>query len=222
MIFKEVSENSFIIYFSDEIELEVSNKIKSLFLEISKFDEIVDLVFSYTSLLVTFDILKTEYLALKEKIKTKQNTLANKSFETKLIKIPVYYGKEHGFDLEQVSKSLKLDIEELIHLHTETIYDVYSLGFLPGFAYLGQVNKKLYTNRLQTPRKKVPKGSVAIANLQTAIYPKDSPGGWNIIGKTPLKLFDKTLENYSLLSINHRVKFQAISKDEFLSLGGKL
>ncbi|MBD3831176.1 MAG: carboxyltransferase domain-containing protein, partial [Arcobacter sp.] len=146
----------------------------------------------------------------------------DENFEEKIVEIDVYYGTEVGFDLEYLSSKTTLSIEEIIKIHSNKLYDVYAIGFLPGFAYLAKVDEKIAFPRLSTPRKIVPKGSVAIADFQTAIYPQQSPGGWNIIGKTTFELFDKKLENLSPLNVGDKVKFNPISKEEFLVQGGVL
>lgn len=119
-----------------------------------------------------------------------------------------------------MSIKTKLSVEEIIKIHSQKLYDVYAIGFLPGFAYLGSVDNRIALPRLATPRKQIPKGSVAIANTQTAVYPEQSPGGWNIIGRTTMELFDKNLEQLSPLSVGNKVKFNPISKEDFLNQGG--
>ena len=121
-----------------------------------------------------------------------------------------------------MSLKTNLSIEEIIEIHSSKSYDVYAIGFSPGFAFLASVDKKIAIPRLSSPRKSIPKGSVAIADTQTAVYPQQSPGGWNIIGRTAMELFDKNLEKLSPLSVGYKVKFNPISKEEFLSQGGIL
>ncbi len=125
-------------------------------------------------------------------------------------------------DLQRVATLSNLSIEEVISIHSSKLYDVYAIGFLPGFAYLASVDEKISVSRLETPRKQIPKGSVAIANNQTAVYPQNSPGGWNILGKTAFELFDKSLESLSPITIESKIKFNVITKDEFLLQGGVL
>jgi KipI family sensor histidine kinase inhibitor len=127
-----------------------------------------------------------------------------------------------GFDLQRVALNANISIEEVIKIHSSKIYDVFTIGFLPGFAYLASVDDKIITPRLNSPRKKIPKGSVAIADSQTAVYPCDSPGGWNIIGRTTFEFFDKSLENLSPVCINTQIKFNPISKEEYIAQGGKI
>ena len=135
-----------------------------------------------------------------------------------LVELPVYYGRESDTDLETVSDKLNLDIETLIRLHTQTVYRVYMLGFLPGFCYLGKLPESLFLSRKSTPVP-VKKGAVAIAGHQTGIYPCDSPGGWHILGYTPCSLFNPgNSEQPTLLQPGQRVKFYAINYDEYLQM----
>ena len=140
--------------------------------------------------------------------------------EEKIVTIDVYYGSDVGLDLEDMGIKTNLSVEEIIKIHSQKLYDVFAIGFLPGFAYLASVDERIALPRLSTPRKQIPKGSVAIANTQTAVYPQASPGGWNIVGRTAMELFDKNLEQLSPLSVGNKVKFNPISKEEFLNQGG--
>ncbi len=224
MDFKIVSVDSFIIYFGDFIDEKIALDIKKVYFCIKKLDleGIIEIIPSYTSIFITFDIFKYDFETLKTLIKQNINLQIDEKFEEKIVEIDVYYGIEVGFDLEYLSSKTTLSIEEIIKIHSNKLYDVYAIGFLPGFAYLAKVDEKIAFPRLSTPRKIVPKGSVAIADFQTAIYPQQSPGGWNIIGKTTFELFDKKLETLSPLSVGDKVKFNPISKEEFLVQGGVL
>ena len=224
MDFKIVSVDSFIIYFGDFIDEKIALEIKKAYFCIKKLnlEGIIEIIPSYTSIFITFDIFKYDFETLKDLIKQNINLQIDENFEEKIVEIDVYYGTEVGFDLEYLSSKTTLSIEEIIKIHSNKLYDVYAIGFLPGFAYLAKVYEKIAFPRLSTPRKIVPKGSVAIADFQTAIYPQQSPGGWNIIGKTTFELFDKKLENLSPLNVGDKVKFNPISKEEFLVQGGVL
>ncbi len=224
MDFKIVSVDSFIIYFGDFIDEEIALEIKKAYFCIKNLnlEGIIEIIPSYTSIFITFDIFKYDFETLKDLIKQNINLQIDENFEEKIVEIDVYYGTEVGFDLEYLSSKTTLSIEEIIKIHSNKLYDVYAIGFLPGFAYLAKVDEKIAFPRLSTPRKIVPKGSVAIADFQTAIYPQQSPGGWNIIGKTTFELFDKKLENLSPLNVGDKVKFNPISKEEFLVQGGVL
>jgi inhibitor of KinA len=133
----------------------------------------------------------------------------------RLIEIPVCYGGELGPDLEKVAAKRKLKPERVIELHSSQTYRAYFLGFAPGFAYLGDLPDSLATPRLATPRKRVPVGSVGIAGKQTAVYPFATPGGWNLLGRTPLRMFQAEREPMELLDVGDEVRFHAITREEF-------
>jgi len=221
--YKIASVDSVIIYFADSISKKNATLVQSNYILLKNLnhDGIIDIIPSYTSILLHYDLkyftndLIIEFL--------KQNLLFETDVikeEGRLIEIPIYYNTEVGFDLERISRLSKLDIKEIIRIHSSTVYSVYTIGFLPGFAYLGEVDKRIATPRLKSPRSSIPKGSLGIADNQSAVYPVASPGGWNIIGRTYLDMFDKNLDGFSYLSVGDRVKFKAIDKSEFLENGG--
>lgn len=224
MDFKLASVDSLIIYFGNEISQNISSKVKNAYLSLQKLnlDGIIEIVPSYSSIFITYDIFKYDYERVVEILKNSITTKSNESNDEKIVNIDVYYGVEVGLDLEDMSTKTDLSIQEIIDIHSNKLYDVYAIGFLPGFAYLASVDKRIAMPRLSSPRKQIPKGSVSIADTQTAVYPQASPGGWNIIGRTALELFDKNLDSLSPLSVGNKVKFNAISKEEFLSQGGVL
>lgn len=224
MDFKLASVDSLIIYFGNEISTDISSKVKNAYLSLQKLnlDGIIEIVPSYSSIFITYDIFKYDYEKVVEILKNSITTKSNESNDEKIVNIDVYYGVEVGLDLEDMSTKTDLSIQEIIDIHSNKLYDVYAIGFLPGFAYLASVDKRIAMPRLSSPRKQIPKGSVSIADTQTAVYPSSSPGGWNIIGRTALELFDKNLDTLSPLSVGNKVKFNAISKEEFLSQGGVL
>ena len=136
----------------------------------------------------------------------------------RLIEIPVCYDPEFGFDLDRVAEHTKLSEREIVDLHSTREYRVACIGFVPGFTFLAGLPKNLATPRRDVPRKEIPPGSVGIGGAQTGIYPLRSPGGWNLIGRTPLKLFDPTKDPPTLLCPGDRVRFRAITREEFESL----
>lgn len=221
MEIKLASVDSVIVYFDNKISLDVSFRVKQYLEEIKKLEGIIDIVPSYTSILITYDIFIYSYenlVSILEKIKV-NNVSSN---DNKIVEIPVYYGEEVGLDLKRISEEKNLSIKEIIDIHSSQSYRVYAIGFAPGFAYMGEVDKRININRLENPRKTIPKNSLAIANEQTAIYPQSSPGGWNIIGKTTIEMFDKSLANLCPVNVGDEVKFYSISKEEFLKQGGVL
>lgn len=185
------SVDSVILYFEQVISEEVLDRVQNAYHTLKGLEGVIDLTPSYSSILIQYDLSLYDYRSIREEItkilSTHQSDTTVK--DNKLIKIPTVY--DVGLDLERVAKFNHLTVEEVIQLHTQTIYRVYAIGFMVGFAFLATVNDKIATPRLSTPRSKVPKGSVAIADHQTAIYPQDSAGGWNIIGQTEFNAFDQ-------------------------------
>ena len=224
MKFSISSVDSLIIYFGDVITSETSSKVKKAYrcLKNQNIDGLIEIIPSYTTIFISYDIFKYDYESLKKLLKKSIDFNTKDDFEEKLITIDVYYGLEVAYDLEKIAFEKSLSIDKVIQIHSDKIYDDYAIGFLPAFAYLADVDERISTSRLQTPRKEISKGSVAIADNQTAIYPQNSPGGWNIIGKTAHELFDKSLENLTIFEIGNKVKFNPISKEEFLIQGGIL
>jgi len=133
----------------------------------------------------------------------------------RIVEVPVCYGGEFGPDLDDVSKRHSLTTDEVVRIHTEGDYLVYMVGFMPGFAYLGGLSDRIATPRRSSPRTAVPAGSVGIGGQQTGVYPMESPGGWNLIGRTPLKIFDIARDEHTLLATGDRVRFVAISASEY-------
>jgi inhibitor of KinA len=224
MFFQQISTNSLLISFSNEISKEISIEVQTAYANIKSLNDIsiYELIPSYTSIFISYDIFKYSYSEIKNLLQSTILKSNNLDINDEIITIDVYYGKEVGLDLNRISLEKNIDINQIIDIHSSVLYDVYAIGFLPGFGFLGEVDKQIATPRLSTPRKKVLKGSVAIANTQTAVYPKDSAGGWNIIGSTTKNLFDITLKKLSPLSIGKKVKFNPITKYEYLRQGGKL
>ena len=184
---------------------------------------------AYCSLLVKFDALKWRHVEMEMKLRGYLQQLHEVRLpEPRLLEIPVCYWEEFGPDLQDVAATHGLTSEQVIQLHTSTTYLVYFLGFVPGFAYLGELPEALTTPRHATPRRKVPAGSVGIAGNQTGVYPFETPGGWRLLGRTPLAMFNAGFasanpgtrfrpgrDDLSLLSIGDRVRFKAISREQF-------
>lgn len=224
-----VSDDSLLITLGNEIDPNLTPHIAALCTLIEECREgwLVDLVPSYTTLLVVYDPLRIDFRgarsrlsSLVEKLERQWQQRASVNRSGTLHRIPVYYSAESGPDLEALASTKGLSVAEVIRRHTATEYQVYAVGFLPGFGFLGSVDETIAAPRLDTPRGQVPAGSVGIANRQTAIYPKASPGGWRLIGRSPTRMFDPG--QLSLLKVGDRVQFHAISRSEFLDLGGSL
>ena len=221
--YKIASVDSVIIYFGNSISKENVKLVQQNYILLKKLNNkgLIDITPSYTSILIHYDL---QYFSYKKIIEFLDEFITLKTDitqeEGRLVEVPIYYDEEVGFDLQRISGLTKLSIKDIIELHSSTKYSVYTIGFLPGFAYLGEVDKKIATPRLESPRSKIPKGSLGIADNQSAIYPVESPGGWNIIGRTYLDMFDKNIEGFSYLSVGDIVKFKPITKDEFIKNGG--
>ena len=134
--------------------------------------------------------------------------------------LPVWYGPESGPDLVELADSNGLSVDEVVQRHHTREYRVYAIGFAPGFAYLGEVDEVIARPRLTTPRQQVPTGSVGIADRQTAVYPAESPGGWNLIGRCPVRMFDPLAAVSMPVGVGDRIQFEPISRSEHLELGG--
>lgn len=218
-------ENSLIIYFADKTSAQVSGQVQQAMqqLELSLSQHLIDMVPSYASLLVIYNPFTTDQYHVKALINEALNSLTgDQQQQGSLIELPAYYSTESGPDLEQLAANANLTTDEVISIHTQMEYRVYAIGFAPGFAYLGEVDPRIAAPRLTTPRLKVPRGAVAIADRQTAVYPAVSPGGWNLIGLCPTRMFNPQAQPSMPVQVGDRVKFKAIDRSEFLALGGEL
>lgn len=191
-------------------------------------DTLQDIVPSYCGVTLYFDVLRCDYFLLRKKIRdigqalNAEKSLSSADEDTQIISLPVYYGEESAPDLARVAQACNLTQAEVIQLHSSQTYCVFALGFRPGFAFMGDVPEVLRVPRLDSPRKRVPAGSVAIAGNQAAVYPSASPGGWNLIGRCPTQLFScRDGQPEVLLSVGAQVRFEAISRSEYIQLGGR-
>jgi KipI family sensor histidine kinase inhibitor len=220
-----VGENAMMLYLGEQASPEVSARVQAAatMVESALGDDLVDLVPSYASLLILYDALATDHLSVAHRVRTSLRTLGDLSTrEGRTVVLPVYYAPEAGADLEPLAARAGLDIDQVIALHTGVEYRVYAIGFAPGFAYLGEVDERIAAPRLATPRQRVPWGAVAIADRQTAVYPATSPGGWNLIGRCPVRMFDPDANPSMPVSVGDRVRFEPVSRDRFFELGGEL
>jgi len=230
-----LGDHALIFSLEEKMSEEIIEKIMALkkSIEAFHFDFIKELIPSYHTLSLVYDInlfyeneiavIHHESIAefgnaliMAFNSAATNNTIKNAT--EKIIRIPVCYDQRFGIDLENIISKNKISIEEIIKIHTEETYLVYCLGFLPGFAYMGKVNESIQIARHASPRKEVQAGSVGIAGMQTGIYPMNSPGGWQIIGRTPLKIFDKDPAILGKLSAGNRIQFYPISFSEFEKL----
>ena len=184
--------------------------------------QLIDVVPSYTTVLVQFDAMTLDHaqarLLLQQVLA--ELTPASSHVQNAIIELPVWYHLSVGPELARLSQHTGLDTPALIDLHSSVVYRVFALGFAPGFAFMGSLPAQLELPRLTQPRSQVPAGSVAIAGRQTAIYPSVSPGGWNLLGRTPTQLFDLQRPTLSLLQVGERVRLVPITKTQFERLGG--
>jgi KipI family sensor histidine kinase inhibitor len=184
---------------------------------------LVDLVPSYASLLIVYDPLQTGHIDIMRSVRVALRDLSTPAAaQDRLVTLPVYYAPEAGPDLEALARDTGLGIDQVVALHSGAEYRVYAIGFAPGFAYLGEVDERIAAPRRATPRARVPAGSVAIADRQTAVYPADSPGGWNLIGLCPIPLFTPESEPPMPVRVGDRVRFEPIDRADFLALEGQI
>jgi inhibitor of KinA len=182
-------------------------------------NEIVETVISYASVAVYLKKGISPISFIESIKKASIVSAKNTSTQKKVIcKVPVCYHSSYGLDLEKIANASGLSISEIIKIHTSSLYRVYFIGFLPGFPYLGGLDKRLYTPRLQTPRSEIKAGSVGIGGKQTGIYPITSPGGWNILGKTPVQLFSPNKDLHSLFKAGDYIRFYEIGLNEFTAI----
>ncbi|HEX8333467.1 MAG TPA: 5-oxoprolinase subunit PxpB [Segetibacter sp.] len=226
-----LGDSALTVTFGSSIDEETNLKVLSLFrlLKQQDFTEIIDVIPAYASLTIVYNVYEI-YLNIKrspfnymcDKVEKLTESLQIQKLSTsKVVEIPVCYNPSFGTDLPEMSKNKQVLIEEIVQIHTSTTYHVYMIGFLPGFSYMGTVDEKIATPRKAVPDLKIPAGSVGIAGEQTGIYPFDSPGGWNIIGRTPLKLFNAKADSPCLLQPGDKVRFQPIALNEYFSIKEK-
>lgn len=211
-------DRAIFIELGDSIDPDVNQRVRNLKLAIEKagIPGVVESVPSYRSLLVYFEPLQISAPEFRETIGNLLKSLTSgESPERRLIEIPTTYGGEFGPDLELVASHNNLSDAEVVRLHSSTRYLIYMIGFMPGFPYLGGMSPDIATPRKTTPRLKIPAGSVGIAGNQTGIYPAESPGGWQIIGRTPLELFHPTREPPSILQAGDYLTFVSVTPEEF-------
>ena len=209
--------------FGKEVNEEINSYVISYFNYLKKLVEdksiqgITNLSPSYNKLIVSFDLSITNFQKIKNKIETIK-ILNNEKKKSKKIKVPVCCEEKHALDLVPLSKKLKISPEEILNLYFKKEYFCYMTGFIAGMPFLGDLDEIIRVDRLKTPRVKVPKGSVGITEQFCNIYTFESPGGWNIIGNTPIKIFNKTnLKNPALIKPGDKVSFYKIDKEEYLN-----
>ncbi|WP_371069091.1 5-oxoprolinase subunit PxpB [Sediminibacillus sp. JSM 1682029] len=220
--FFPLSESSILIDFGEEISIEKNMYIHQLteVLNAEPFPGFTEAVPAYTTLTVYYDPLavgsSNPFQYACTRIEHAASTLRPDNSESKTVELPVCYDQEFALDIEGVANQNGLSVKEVIEKHTGQLYHVYFIGFAPGFPFLGGLDPEIATPRKQSPRRKTPAGSVGIAGKQTGVYPIDTPGGWQIIGRTPRQLLRLNDRNPSLLQPGDKVRFYPISKQEYL------
>ena len=225
--FYACGDHAFTLDAGEQIDVAINGFITRLFQQIQqqKRAYILDIIPAYSSITIVYDPLWFNgsdsnpetiiYQCFSNAIQQTENTHTPES--NNIIRIPVCYHPSLAPDLENLCHQHQIDIDTLIELHTQKTYRVFMNGFLPGFAYMGTVDDRIATPRHESPRKQVPAGSVGIAGLQTGIYPFESPGGWQVIGRTSVSLFQPHAENPCLLQPGDEVQFYAVPFENFIS-----
>ena len=214
-------DSSILIVFEQTICPEVNQKIAAAakLIKAQQISGIIDMIPTYCSLLINYNPLVIGYEALRERVESivrmESRTEAGRK---KVWEIPVVYGGEYGPDLVTIADHAGLSEEEVIKIHSGRDYLIYMLGFLPGFTYLGGLDERIHTPRLATPRVRIAAGSVGIGGSQTGIYPMDSPGGWQLMGMTPVKTYDANREVPILVEAGDYIRFVPVSEEEYLSI----
>lgn len=211
-------DRAILINFDQRIDPEINQAVIQLgqAIEAAGWAGVQYLIPAYSSLTLAYDPSLTTFPILKKAIKALHEVSSvSSSRGHRTIIIPVCYEEHFAWDLAHIAQASQLSPEAVIRLHTSTTYRVYMLGFLPGFVYLGRLPEALKCKRKTTPRLKVPAQAVALAGFQTGIYPSEAPGGWQIVGKTPVRVFDPRLEDPFLFRAGDNVSFRSISRKEF-------
>jgi len=219
--FQAASDQALLVYLGEEIGAAAHEAVLRLLRVLQKepIKWLRNIQPAYCSLLITFDAAAVDHAEVQARLSELEKRA--KKFpapKPRLVDVPVCYGGEFGPDLEWVAAQRGLTAEKVVELHIAQSYHAYFLGFVPGFAYLGDLAEEIAVPRLETPRKEVTAGSVGIAGRQTAIYPFETPGGWRLIGTTPLEIFQKEREPMGLIGIGDLVRFRPIPRAEFLAM----
>lgn len=207
-----------VVEFGDTIDPAINRRVRELSVAVDRDRPrgLVDLVPTYRSLLVSYDPRTTTFDALRSRLDVLQEALAAAPAPPpRLVEIPTAYGGDFGPDLPFVAGHAGLSEDDVVRIHAGADYLVYMMGFSPGFTYLGGMSERIATPRLKTPRTAIPAGSVGIAQQQTGIYPVESPGGWQLIGRTPVTLFDPTRRPPVVVEAGDSIRFVPVTRDEY-------
>ena len=224
-LFRIAGDRGLLVEYGDVIDPDVNNKVRSMaiIMEKESSKSVIETIPTYRSLLIIYDPAITNPAKLKKEILALEERLSQiKIPPPDTVEIPVCYGEEFGPDIQFVADHNSITKDDVVRIHSGADYQIYMIGFTPGFPFLGGLPKELHTPRLETPRSFVPERSVGIANNQTGIYPLASPGGWQLIGKTPLRLFAPEHSNPFIYKVGDRIKFKPISAEDYNRLAGEV
>ncbi len=213
-----VGDLGLLVEYGDAIEPVINRKVRAMAMAVKEDPPagVVEVIPTYRSLLILYDPMATDPSGIERALSSLDERLERIRIPPpRTVEIPVCYGGELGPDIGFVADTHSLSVEDVIRIHSEPHYQIYMIGFTPGFPFLGGLPERLFTPRLETPRTLVPAGSVGIANNQTGMYPIDSPGGWRIIGRTPLRLFDPSRDDPFLYQAGDLIQFQPIQREEY-------
>ena len=214
-------DSSVLIEFGKEINPETNRRIAATvqLIRDQQIEGIVDMIPTYCALLINYDPRVILYDPLVKRLQSLLKIEVSVGEEKKRVyEIPVCYGGKYGPDMDIIAKHAGLTEEEVVRIHSSRDYLIYMLGFLPGFTYLGGLDERIHTPRLQTPRVRIEAGSVGIGGSQTGIYPLDSPGGWNLMGKTPVRTYDPDREVPILVEAGEYIRFVPVTEEEYLKI----
>ena len=211
-------DSSVLIEFGQEISPEINAQITALvrLIKAQHIEGVTDMIPAFASLLINYDPRVVSYAGLRARLeKLLKLEISGETSESRIFEIPVCYGGEYGPDLQNIADHAGLTPDEVIKIHSAKDYLIYMLGFLPGFSYLGGLDDRIHTPRLANPRIRIPAGSVGIGGSQTGIYPLDSPGGWQLLGMTPVKTYDPEREVPILFEAGDYIRFVPVSEGEY-------
>lgn len=212
-------DSSVLIEFGQEISPKINARITALvhLMKAQHIEGVTDMIPAFASLLINYDPRVISYNMLRERLeKLLKLEVSEEASAARVFEIPVCYGGEYGPDLQNIADHAGLTPQEVIDIHCSKDYLIYMLGFLPGFSYLGGLDERIHTPRLANPRIRIPAGSVGIGGSQTGIYPLDSPGGWQLLGLTPVKTYDPDREVPILFEAGDYIRFVPVTQDQFL------
>jgi KipI family sensor histidine kinase inhibitor len=222
--FRIAGDRGLLVEYGNEIDPEVNSKVRAMavLMQENRPEGVIEIIPTYRSLLVVYDPAVMGIDDLKKNLITMEDRLGEVDIPPPdTVEIPVCYGEDYGPDIQFVADCHDLSVDDVVRIHSAPAYQIYMIGFTPGFPFLGGLPETLHTPRLETPRSHVPAGSVGIANNQTGIYPVDSPGGWQLIGRTPLKLFEPRKANPFLYKAGDKIRFKPISRREYDRMDGE-